>query len=194
MAPHVGVRPVLLWPGKGDGRCQCGAADPSGVEIVAGWVGVTLPAWVPDLLTLLALFALGIARRAFVAGIAGVRSSALVLRRHFAGAWSDNDTAMPRRFPFKTEFAEIGINLSRRRQQETQRLWRKWRKQQIYYALHIRPDRWPRFDQEIVLAQFERYWLGVMEGRRALFIYSALAALIAAGLAVDWAYQAGAFL
>lgn len=159
-------------------------------EALFGWFDLVLPSWAPDALTLLALFTIGLVRRGMTAGFANFVSGSLMLKGQRR---TDELQPIPRSFPFKAHFEEYGFMLPPRRLADTQRLWRKWRKRQIEIGLALRAEEWPRFPEETIRAQFGRYWLGVMDGRRAMLIYLSAAVLLVALLLVDWAYRVGVF-
>lgn len=157
-------------------------------EVIFGWLHVALPSWAPDALTLLLLFGAGFIRRALTAGWASFYSGVLMIKGTVEGATYQ---PIPRSFPYKDHFEQNGFRLAPRRLRDTERLWRKWRKAQIRMGLDISDAEWPRYPETVIRAQFGRYWLGVMDGRRMMLIYALAAAIMAAAFGADWAYQVG---
>ena len=72
-------------------------------------------------------------------------------------------------------------------------MWRKWRTNQIRSWLALHPERWPRFLEAAIRAQFDRYWLAVHDGRRDRRVYIGLAATLLVLLLANAAYVAGLF-
>lgn len=159
-------------------------------EVLFSWLDVALPAWAPDVLTLLLLFMLGLLRRATTEGLASFLSETLMLSGQVTGTTFQR---IPRAFPYQEHFEENGFRLPPRRLRETRRLWRKWRKAQIRLGLGISTAEWPRYPEATIRAQFGRYWLGVRDGRRAMLVYCLAGTCMAGALGIDWAYRVGLF-
>lgn len=157
---------------------------------LAEWLHVALPTWLPDVLTLVALILIGLVRRWMTASWGALRSGRLLF-----GAVDKLNTgaasyiSIPRSFPYKQHFADNDIRWTRRRLADTERLWRKWRADQIRAWLAWHPERWPRFHEAAIRAQFGRYWLSVRNGRRERALYMAVAAALALILAFDAYYS-----
>lgn len=162
---------------------------------LAEWLHITIPAWLPDVLTLVALILIGLLRRSLTEMWGSLYGGGLLLRTEqgrspFAGG---SHVPIPRRFPYKQYFAETGVKWTQRRLADTERLWRKWRSDQIRSWLAFHPERWPRFLEPAIRAQFDRYWLAVHDGRRDRRIYIGLAVTLLVLLVADAAYVAGLF-
>lgn len=160
---------------------------------LAEWLQIVLPAWLPDALTLLALIAIGLLRRSLSALWGSWRGGGLLYRTEQSRSplSQGNYVAIPRHFPYKQYFAETGVKWTPRRLEDTEQLWRKWRADQIWAWLAWHPDRWPRFLEPAIRAQFDRYWLAVRNGRRERALYVASAVTLLLLLLSDAAYAAG---
>lgn len=160
---------------------------------LAEWLHVSLPAWAPDVLTLVLLFLIGLMRRSLSEMWGNLRSGGLLLRTEQTRSPASHGTyvSIPRHFPYKQYFAETGEKWTPRRLADTERLWRKWRSDQIRSWLAFHPERWPRFPESVIRAQFGRYWLAVQDGRRERNVYVGVAVLSVLLLTVDAAYAAG---
>lgn len=159
---------------------------------LAEWLHVSLPTWLPDVLTLLALTLIGLLRRWLNETWGALRSGGLLFRaeRSRAPFALGNYVPIPRRFPYKQYFAESGVKWTPKRLADTERLWRKWRSEQIRDWLASRPERWPRFLEPAIRAQFDRYWFAVQDGRRDRLIFVTLSLTLLALYAIDALYQA----
>lgn len=160
---------------------------------LAEWLHVSIPAWVPDVLTLALLILIGLMRRSLSEMWGSIYSGGLLFRTEqrkspFQGG---NYIPIPRRFPYKQYFVEAGVKWTPRRLADTERLWRKWRTNQIRSWLALHPERWPRFQEAAIRAQFDRYWLAVHDGRRDRRIYVGVAVTLLLLFAADAAYAAG---
>lgn len=159
-------------------------------EALGAWLGFGLPAWLPDVLTLLALLLIGGLRRLWRVIWGHRLSGALMYRGAKPGrAPPEQYIAIPRRFPYKALFAEYGFALNKRQLADTQRLWRKWRREQILVMLTADNYRWPTFREPVIEAQFGRFWLSVMEGRRDMRVYALVALATLGAFAIDAAYR-----
>lgn len=160
---------------------------------LAEWLQIALPAWLPDVLTLALLILIGLMRRSLSEMWGSLRSGGLLYRAEQGRAPFAQGVyvPIPRRFPYREYFAESGVKWTPRRLADTERLWRKWRSEQIRDWLAWHPERWPRFLETAVRAQFDRYWFAVQDGRRDRLIFLMLSVTLLALYAVDVLYQAG---
>jgi hypothetical protein len=153
------------------------------------WLHIALPTWAPDVLTLLALLGAGYLRRQLRVLWGARLSGALMHRGAKPGRAPPTEyISIPRRFPYAAHFTENDIRLTPARLADAQRLWRKWRTEQIWAALYLDPRRWPRFREGVIRAQFGRYWLAVTDGRRDFALYAAIAVCVLLAMAADFAY------
>jgi hypothetical protein len=154
------------------------------------WLHIALPAWAPDILTLLALVGAGYLRRQLRVAWGITLSGGLMHRGAKPGrAPPEEYIPIPRRFPYANHFSENGIRWTARKLADTGRLWRKWRADRIWAALTLRPDHWPRYREPVIRAQFGRYWLAVADGRREFAISIVIAACLFAAMALDFLYR-----
>lgn len=162
-------------------------------ERVAEWLHLTLPDWLPDVLTLAALIGVGLLRRWLNASLGSLYGGGLLLRteQRRSPIGTGNYVPIPRLFPYKQYFSETGVKWTPRRLADTERLWRKWRSDQIRSWLALHPERWPRFLEPAIRAQFDRYWLAVHDGRRERNFYVGVSLLLLLLLTADAAYAAG---
>ncbi|MGE0371662.1 MAG: hypothetical protein AB7G40_05635 [Hyphomonadaceae bacterium] len=161
-------------------------------QSVAEWLHITLPAWLPDVLTLLVLILVGLWRRWLNASWGAWLGGGLLLRSAKRSPTDKGDfTPIPRRFPYTRYFADTGEKWTPRRLADAQCLWRRWRSEQIRAWLARHPERWPRFHEAAIRAQFGRYWLAVQDGRRERNLYVGVAVLLILLLVADAACATG---
>lgn len=159
-------------------------------EALGAWLGFGLPTWLPDVLTLLALLLIGGLRRLSRATWGEWMSEALMHRGAEPGrAPPEEYIPIPRPFPYADYFAERGFPMNNRQLADTKRLWRKWRREQILIMLTADNYRWPIFREPVIRAQFGRYWMAVMDGRRYMRVYALVALATFGAFAIDAAYR-----
>lgn len=162
-------------------------------HVIAQWLHLSLPSWAPDALTLGGLIVIGTVRRVLRATWGGTLSGGLMLRGIEPGRFApEGYIALPRHFPYEQHFADNDVKWTPRRLRDAERLWRRWRNLNIRTVFTLHPDsKWPVFDARVVRAQFGRYWLAVMDGRRDMRIYFSLAlvALLAIAIWSRWSLR-----
>jgi hypothetical protein len=159
-------------------------------QALSVWLHIALPAWAPDVLTLTALVVMGVMRRMLRVAWGDTISGGMM----FKGARPDygrpeDKIAIPRIFPYEQHFAECDVKWTPAKLRDAHWLWRRWRRDQIRSQLAYDGRYWPKFDQDVIRAQFGRYWLSITEGRRDMLMYALAAGVVLLALVVDWSLR-----
>lgn len=156
-------------------------------ETLSGWLHIAVPAWVPDVLTLLFLFGVGIIRmRLYRERLEGRAKRGLPVLSKGEPGITEGD--IPVVFDGYGYLESRKARLTDGQRREIERLWRRFRREACWSIFHaVMGGGKAKFRRSDLHEQFYTYWRASVGARQIMMVYGATGLLIAVALLIEWA-------